>query len=101
MGVPLPITVVTETFRFYETAPAALNKAAVEELGEQILTEQLEAMVAPYGTVTSSWQRIGEDKILMFVNLPEGAHGELIAPRGWRCSDCALSGGKKIILTRE
>ena len=37
----------------------------------------------------------------MFVNLPEGAHGELIAPRGWQCSDCTLSGGKKIILTRE
>ena len=55
----------------------------------------------PYGTVASSWQRLGEDKILMFVNLPEGAHGELIAPRGWRCSDCTLSGGKKIILTRE
>lgn len=54
LGVPLPVTVVTETFRFYETAPAALNKAAVEELGEQILTEQLEAMVAPYGTVTST-----------------------------------------------
>ena len=55
----------------------------------------------PYGTVTSSWQRLGEDRVLMFVNLPEGAHGELIAPRGWRCSDCTLSGGKKIILTRE
>lgn len=54
LGVPLPVTVVTETFRFYETAPAALNKAAVEELGEQILTEQLEAMVAPHGTVTST-----------------------------------------------
>ena len=26
----------------------------MEELGEQILTEQLEAMVAPYGTVTST-----------------------------------------------
>lgn len=54
LGVPLPVTVVTETFRFYETAPAALNTAAVEELGEQILTEQMEAMVAPYGTVTST-----------------------------------------------
>lgn len=54
LGVPLPVTVVTETFRFYETVPAALNKAAVEELGEQILTEQLEAMVAPHGTVTST-----------------------------------------------
>ena len=57
--------------------------------------------LAPSGEVRSSWQRLGEDKILMFVNLPEGAHGELIAPRGWQCSDCTLSGGKKIILTRE
>ena len=30
-----------------------------------------------------------------------GAHGELIAPRGWRSSERELSGGKKIILTRE
>ena len=57
--------------------------------------------LAPSGEVRSSWQRLGEDKILMFVNLPEGAHGELIAPRGWRSSERELSGGKKIILTRE
>ena len=57
--------------------------------------------LAPSGEVRSSWQRLGEDRVLMFVNLPEGAHGQLIAPRGWRSSERELSGGKKIILTRE
>ena len=54
LGVPLPVTVVTETYRFYETEEAALNTAGVERLGEQILTQQLESMVAPYGTISST-----------------------------------------------
>ena len=54
LGVPLPVTWVTETYRFYETEPAALEAARAEELGERILREQLEAMVAPYGTITST-----------------------------------------------
>ena len=54
LGVPLPVTVVTETYRFYETEPAALEAARAEALGEQILTEQLEAMVLPHGTVTTT-----------------------------------------------
>ena len=49
-----PVTVVTETYRFYETEEAALNTAGVERLGEQILTQQLESMVAPYGTISST-----------------------------------------------
>ena len=54
LGVPLPVTWVTETFRFYETAPAALDPLTAERYGEQVLTQQLEAMVAPYGTVSST-----------------------------------------------
>ena len=54
LGVPLPVTWVTETYRFYETEPAALDPVRAEDLGEEILREQLEAMVAPYGTVTST-----------------------------------------------
>ena len=54
LGVPLPVTVVTETYRFYETEPEALDVAQAEARGEAILREQLEAMVAPYGTITST-----------------------------------------------
>lgn len=54
LGVPLPVTVVTETYRFYETETVTLDAAQAEALGEEILTEQLEAQVAPYGTVTST-----------------------------------------------
>ena len=54
LGIPLPVTLVTETYRFYETAPAALEAAQAEELGERILTEQLRPMVEPYGTISST-----------------------------------------------
>lgn len=55
----------------------------------------------PYGTVIASWQRLPDDRILLFAQLPEGAHGNLILHDGWY-SDCtALSGSKKIILTRK
>ena len=48
-----------------------------------------------YGTVIASWQRLSDDRILLFVQLPEGAHGNLILHDGWH-SDCtALSGSKK------
>lgn len=54
-----------------------------------------------YGTVIASWQRLSDDRILLFVQLPEGAHGNLILHDGWH-SDCtALSGSKKIILTKK
>ena len=45
---------VTETYRFYETETVTLDAAQAKALGEEILTEQLEAQVAPYGTVTST-----------------------------------------------
>ena len=54
LGVPLPVTWVTEACRFYETEPAALDPVWAERWGERILTAQLEAMVAPYGTVRST-----------------------------------------------
>ena len=54
LGVPLPVTWVRERYRFYETVPAELDLARAEAIGERILTEQLEALVAPYGTVTST-----------------------------------------------
>lgn len=54
LGVPLPVTWVSERLRFFETAPAGLDPAAVERYGEAVLTGQLEEMVSPYGTVSST-----------------------------------------------
>lgn len=54
LDVPLPVTVVTETYRFYETAPAERSAAQAEKAAEAALTEQLHVMVDPYGTVKST-----------------------------------------------
>ena len=54
LGIPLPVRLVAETWRFYETAPVERDVVEAEKLGERILTEQLEAMVEPYGTVSST-----------------------------------------------
>ena len=54
LGIPLPVKLVVETWRFYETVPVELDALQAEKLGERILTEQLETMVEPYGTVSST-----------------------------------------------
>lgn len=54
LDVPLPVTVVTETCRFYETVPTERTAAQAEQAAEAVLTEQLHAMVDPYGTVSST-----------------------------------------------
>ena len=54
LGVALPVTAVTETYRFYETEAVTLDAAQAEALGESILRGELEAMVNPYGTVVST-----------------------------------------------
>ena len=54
LGIPLPVRLVRETWRFYETVPVELDAVQAEQLGEQILTEQLGTMVEPYGTVSST-----------------------------------------------
>ena len=40
-GLPLPVTFVKETFRFYETVPAEVSAAQAESRGEAILTDYL------------------------------------------------------------
>lgn len=55
----------------------------------------------PYGTVVSSWQRLNEREISLFVSLPQGAHGQLKLHDGWKCEDTALCGGKKFLITRD
>ncbi len=54
LGVPLPVTVVTETWRFYEAVPAVRTAAGAEKAAGAILTAQLREMVAPYGEVKST-----------------------------------------------
>ena len=53
-GIPLPVTLVTETCRFYETEPQARSPVEAERAAGQVLTEQLQRMVEPYGTVRST-----------------------------------------------
>lgn len=54
LDVPLPVTIVTETYRFYETVPVEQTAAQAEQAAEAVLEEQLQAMVEPYGTVSST-----------------------------------------------
>ena len=52
--IPLPVTLVTETCRFYETEPRELSPVEAERAAERVLTEQLQRMVEPYGAVRST-----------------------------------------------
>lgn len=54
LGVPLPITLVTERYRFYETASVERTAAEAEKAAEAVLTEYLNNLVEPYGTVKST-----------------------------------------------
>ena len=54
LGIPLPVTVVTERCRFYETALQSRTPAEAEQAAEALLTEQLHRMVEPYGSVRST-----------------------------------------------
>ena len=54
LGVPLPVTLVTEKWRFYEAVPASRTAAQAEKAAGAILTAQLREMVEPYGEVKST-----------------------------------------------
>jgi len=54
LGIPLPVKLTAEVFRFYETETTERSAAEAERLGETILKAQLERMVEPYGSVTST-----------------------------------------------
>ena len=54
LGVPLPVKLTAETYRFYEGREVTLDAAQAEALGEEILTQQLQVLVAPYGTISST-----------------------------------------------
>ena len=53
-GLPLPVTAVVETYRYYEPVAAQVSAAQAEARGEEILTEYLHTLVDPYGTVSST-----------------------------------------------
>ena len=53
-GLPLPVTLVTEEYRFYETAETAVAPLEAEKAAEQILTAYLHSLVDSYGTVSST-----------------------------------------------
>lgn len=53
-GLPLPVTLVTEEYRFYETVETAVAPVAAEKAAEQVLTAYLHSLVDPYGTVSST-----------------------------------------------
>lgn len=54
LGVPLPVTVAVEKWRFYEPVSASQDAAQAEKTAEAILTAQLREMVEPYGEVKST-----------------------------------------------
>ena len=53
-GLPLPVTTVTDTYRFYETTEVEISPEAAKAAAEEILTQQLHVLVDPYGTVSST-----------------------------------------------
>lgn len=53
-GIALPLTVVRESWRFYQEQPLTLSRQQAEKLGEAALTAYLEALVAPYGEICST-----------------------------------------------
>lgn len=54
LSIPLPVTVVTEVWRFYEAVPAPQSAAKLEKTAEAFLSAQLHEMVDPYGEVKST-----------------------------------------------
>ena len=53
-GIPLPITLTTEVYRFYEPEKASRSVQEAEQAAEAFLTEYLRSIVEPYGEVTST-----------------------------------------------
>ena len=65
LGVPLPLTLERENWRFYETVPKSLTPGEGEALGRAILEARLQTEVTPYGEVVSSLctSRIAEESL--------------------------------------
>lgn len=77
LGVPLPVTLVTEQCRFYETAAAELEPFAAERQGEAVLTEYLHTLVDPYGEVVSTLCSAREKDGVLLVTLAAECREEI------------------------
>jgi len=53
LGIPLPVTLEKETWRFYRKETVSLPAAACGEEAAAVLEQRLQTEVAPYGTVRS------------------------------------------------
>jgi similar to stage IV sporulation protein len=53
-GLAMPLTWVTETYRYYETAAGAVEPGRAEAAGKELLEAYLHTLVDPYGTVSST-----------------------------------------------
>lgn len=77
LGVPLPVTLVTEQCRFYETKESALEPFAAEKRGEAVLTEYLHTLVDPYGDVVSTLCSAREKNGVLHVTLAAECREEI------------------------
>lgn len=53
-GIPLPVTLTTEVYRFYEPEKASRSVQEAEQAAEAFLTEYLQSIVEPYGEIAST-----------------------------------------------
>lgn len=54
LGIPLPVTIEKEVWRFYDCAKETITATDAEKEGSKVLLHQLEAEVAPYGSVETT-----------------------------------------------
>ena len=54
LGVPLPVTVVAEQYRFYENETVSRPAPEAEQYAGKVLTAYLKTLVEPYGSITST-----------------------------------------------
>ena len=69
LGVPLPVTLVMEQYRFYETVAVERTAAEAEQAAEAVLTEYLHTLTDPYGTVKSTLCSARQKGDTLFVTL--------------------------------
>jgi len=77
LGFSLPVTVVTETFRFYETVPVEQRAEQVQERTRLALEAYLHSMVEPYGEVKSTLCTSRQKGGTLFVTLTAECEEEI------------------------
>ncbi len=77
LGISLPVTVVTETCRIYETAPVTRTPDQIREQTQGVLEAYLADLVEPYGTVRSTLCSVREKNGAMEVTLTAECEEEI------------------------